>query len=192
MLLAVVVSCKQPPRAERSHQPAKASASIAPVSLAPRPAGSFVCGPDDCVQVHPRLPDSGEWRCAERGQVVWCAGGETAAGVVSGPPDPRFRCGARWATAPSERVCVDRNPDYPSARGRDFSCRFEQERGITRKCLLTATEPGKPLHPYALPGCWLNQDCRSGRCDRGSCECRADADCELGRCEQGSCVEVER
>src|SRR3954470_16663410 len=30
----------------------------------------------------PRLPDTGEWRCADRGHVVWCTGGEPAAGVV--------------------------------------------------------------------------------------------------------------
>jgi len=191
-LLAAVLGCKQPPRPEKSHRPARASASITPVSLAPRPASNFVCGPDGCVQLHPRLPDSGEWRCAERGQVVWCAGGETAAGVVSGPPDRRFRCATRWGKGRGERVCIDREPDYPGAQRRDFSCRFEQERGIARRCALTPAEPSQPLHAQALPGCWLNQDCRSGRCDRGSCGCESDADCEVGRCEQGSCIEAKR
>lgn len=124
--------------------------------------------------------------------MVWCAGGETAAGVVNGPPDPRYRCAPRWGKAQSERICIDREPDYPSTRRRDFSCRFNQERGITRECALTLAEPGRPLHERALPACWLSQDCRSGRCDRGTCGCQNDADCEVGRCEQGRCIEVKR
>src|SRR5688572_7340752 len=112
LLLVAMTACQQTPRAEKSARPRATSSGVIPVSLAPRPASSFSCGSDGCIQLHPRLPDSGEWRCAERGQVVWCAGGEPAAGVVSGPPDPRYRCGRRWGQAREERVCVDRSPDY--------------------------------------------------------------------------------
>ncbi len=192
LLLVAMTACQAPPRAEKSARPRATGSRAVPVSLAPRPASSFSCDSDRCLQLHPRLPDSGEWRCAERGQVVWCAGGEPAAGVVSGPPDPGYRCGRRWGQARQERVCVDRSPDYPSQRRGEHSCRFKQERGIARECVLGAAEVGKPLPEHALPACWLNQDCPSQRCERGTCSCSADQDCEAGHCEQGSCVEAKR
>jgi hypothetical protein len=192
LLLVAALGCQQTPRTDKTMRTRGPASAVVPVSLAPRPASSFDCGAEGCIQLHPRLPDSGEWRCAERGQVVWCAGGEPAAGVVSGPADARYRCGRRWSNAGAERVCIDRSPDYPNQQPLDYSCRFQQERGIRRQCLLAQAEPGKPLPELAVPACWLDRDCRAQRCDRGTCGCNADADCEVGRCQQGSCVEVKR
>jgi hypothetical protein len=162
-----------------------------PPSLSPRPAGSFACDPSGCTQLHPRLPDSGEWRCAERERVVWCAGGLPAAGVAGPKVDEQFRCGRRWGDSSNERVCVDRKPDYPREHAESHSCRFEQEHGITRRCRLSGVAVTRSLPLDAVPGCWLDKDCRSRRCDRGSCGCSQDSECEVGRCRGGLCRETE-
>ena len=190
LLLLPVLGCQQAAGKQKAVQP-RASTSAAPVSLQPRPASSFSRDGAEYVQLHPRLPDSGEWRCAERGQVVWCAGGEPAAGVVTGPADAAYLCGKRWGQTGPERVCVDRHPDYPPEAG-EQACRFEQERGIQRRCRAASEPPAAALASGALPACWLDRDCPAGRCDRGSCACQADQDCLVGRCRSGSCVEVAR
>ncbi|HYJ08180.1 MAG TPA: hypothetical protein VEX18_04210 [Polyangiaceae bacterium] len=188
----LVLACQEPARAEKPTRPRPGAVTSTSVNVAPRAASSFAAHGGMFVQRHPRLPDSGEWRCADRAGVVWCAGGEAAAGVVAGPLDPAFRCGKRWGNAGSgERVCIDRQPDYPSGGARE--CRFEQTRGIERWCESASSgEPARELDARALPACWLDKDCGSGRCDRGSCRCESDADCELGRCTSGHCVEVTR
>jgi hypothetical protein len=190
LLLLAATGCDA--RQERSEQtrPTRASASAsgkAPVSLAPRPAGTFDCGAAGCVQLHPRLPDTGEWLCAERDGVVWCSGGEGAAGVVSGPPDPKYRCGRRWRNASTERVCIDRHPDYPSP-DLAYRCRFEQERRVARVCEPHSGAVPPPLAAQALPACFLDRDCPTGHCDRGSCSCSTDSDCLAGRCSSGACL----
>lgn len=177
--------------AERERTPRAAASSTAPVSLSPRPSSPFDCDARACVQQHPRLPDTGEWRCAERERVVWCAGGEPAAGVVSGPADPGYRCGKRWGRPGSERICIDTQPDFPFGQREGYACRFVQERGIARHCAPDAAQPRAAPAARAVPGCWLDRDCPSGRCDRGNCACASDADCELGRCRQSACVEDE-
>lgn len=189
MLLTAGVGCKS-----RSNEPPRIAASATPLqrpTLAPRVASPFVCRDGNCRQEHPRLPDTGEWRCAERDHVVWCAGGEPAAGVVSGPPDPKFRCGPRWGQT-QERVCVDQHPDYPNGAAGDYACRFEQERGVARICSRSESAPLRPLRDErALAACWLDRDCPSGACDRGSCACHADSECQAGRCQNGACVEAK-
>jgi hypothetical protein len=188
----LALACQAPARAEKPARSRAAPLTSGNVNVAPRAASSFVAHGATFVQRHPRLPDSGEWRCADRAGVVWCAGGQAAAGVVAGPADSAFRCGERWGVAGGgERVCIDRQPDYPSSGAR--SCRFEQTRGIERWCGPESShEPARELNPSALPACWLDEDCGSGRCDRGSCRCESDAECELGRCAGGHCVEVTR
>lgn len=184
LALMLAAGCRGPISAEPQPSPRPVSSG----SLLPRPAGAFSCGPEACVQRHPRLPDTGEWLCADSHGVVWCAGGDGAAGVVAGPADPGYRCGPRWGTGFGQRVCIDRQPDCPAEAG-DYSCRFEQERGVSRVCRLEPQAPGsKPLAAGALPACFVDQDCPSKRCDRGSCRCASNADCTLGSCSDGSCV----
>ena len=187
LLLTAGVGCK--PAAKSEPNVAASATSRLQRALAPRAAGRFKCREGQCRQQQPRLPDTGEWRCAERAHVVWCAGGEPAAGVVSGRVDPGFRCGARWGHAPAERVCIDRHPDYPDETG-DFDCSFEQERSIVRVCRANARIAAPlPAQERALPACWLDRDCPSGACDRGVCTCNADPQCQTGRCRAGVCAE---
>ncbi len=137
-------------------------------------ASPFVCADGVCRQRHVRLPDDGEWRCAERDGVVWCAGGEPAAGVVSASAKRGYACGARRGTKTGERVCIDREPDYPDGGAAAFHCRFEQEQGVIRSCTRAPVPHGvadapRPLPAGAAPNCWVDADC-GGRCDRGSCQ----------------------
>jgi hypothetical protein len=129
-------------------------------------ASPFVCESDRCTQRHVRLPDDGEWRCAERDGVVWCAGGEPAAGVVAASAARGYRCGERRGRGPRERVCVDSAPDYPEGGPAAFRCRFEQERGVVRTCTRAAGTFRPP--PRGTPDCWVDADCE-GRCERGTC-----------------------
>lgn len=201
VLLLAAVGCREREPTGASQRgaargPGASSATV--VNLAPRPAGKFSCSPESCEQLHPRLPDTGEWLCAERDGVVWCAGGDAAAGVVSGPPDPGYRCGQRWAAGAgahakgSERVCIDRHPDYPTESANvQYRCRFLQERGMARRCEPAARAPSQALPERALPACFLDQDCPAGRCDRGACACAAQRDCQHGQCSNGTCVEAQ-
>jgi hypothetical protein len=159
-------------------------------ALVPRAVSRFTCQDGTCRQEQPRLPDTGEWRCADLGHVVWCAGGEPAAGVVSGPVDARFRCGPRWGGAKSERVCIDQQPDYPGGQSETYQCGFEQERGVARVCRSGDAWRGAALAASAVPACWLDRDCASGVCDRGACRCSGPEQCQTGRCAGGVCVEA--
>lgn len=181
LLLVASIACQASPRAEQQLAPP-----------APRRAGPFACAGSECRQRQPRLPDSGEWRCAERAHVVWCAGGEPASGVVPGASDASFRCGARWGdkSDAKERVCIDRRPDHPDAAPDDYECRYEQERGLARVCRQGRGAIEAALAPLALPACWLDGDCPSQRCDRGACLCQSDAECRRGRCREGVCAET--
>jgi hypothetical protein len=157
--------------------------------LSPPRAGKFACAGDVCRQTQPRLPDTGEWSCAERDGVVWCTGGEPAAGVVPGLPDPSYDCGKRGGerAIAGERLCIDRKPDYPDASA-TYACRYEQERGTTRVCVPSSSRHRESLAIEAVPACWLDTDCRSRGCDRGACRCATDNDCEQGRCQAGLCT----
>ncbi len=190
LLVTASLGCQRP---QKSDQPRGASSASSASSRAstplPRPASLFLAQNGRLRQEHPRLPDTGEWRCAERGGVVWCAGGGAAAGVVSGPPDSGYRCGPRWGRPGkdnAERVCIDQHPDYP---GEGYACAFEQEQAWRGVCRWAEASSGPPLTARAKPACWLDRDCPAGRCDRGACGCGAQSDCREGRCENGVCVE---
>lgn len=188
-LLALCVGCQNAAsREQRSEvRPALSASARLTKLLAPHQAGRFQCEGDVCSQPYPRLPDSGEWRCADSGGVVWCAGGEPAAGVVPGPLAPGYRCGARFGQGRAERVCIDEHPDYPLAAADHYACSFAQERGMTRICKRASAQPAPSLAAGALPACWLDEDCRSGECDRGTCRCQTDQDCDSGGCRTGVC-----
>lgn len=140
-------------------------------------SSAFVCSDDACVQRHPRMPDDGEWECADIDGAVICHGGLAAAGTVAGPADEAWLCGAR-RTHDSDRVCVDFSPDRP-ARFQD--CRFEQGRRVCRageaklgracdSCPAGSVCTGGhclPLEPK--PECWLTKDCAAGVCLYGTC-----------------------
>lgn len=189
LLLTASVGCKQTARPAPKPPAATAREGALGPLLAPRAAGRFACEGGTCRQQQPRLPDTGEWRCADRGHVVWCAGGEPAAGVVKGPADPAYRCGTRWGNGQGERVCIDRHPDYPEGQPENLRCSFDQERGLARVCQRGEPWRGPVLDPGALPACWLDRDCPSGACDRGACACQSDAACQLGHCRGGVCAE---
>jgi hypothetical protein len=132
----------------------------------PIEASEFACDAGRCVQRHVRLPDDGEWRCAEQDGVVWCAGGEPAAGVVRAPSDRGYVCGPRRGH--TERVCVDVSPDHPGGDRARYRCRFLQEKGTQRVCV----EENARVRAVAgrdVPDCWLDGDCAPGTCDRGRC-----------------------
>lgn len=197
LLVTLSVGCKQAQKSQPPHAAASASNELNRL-LAPRVVSRFWPRGATMRQEHPRLPDTGEWRCAEQGKVVWCAGGEAAAGVVSGPPDRGYRCGPRWTSTDGERVCIDEHPDYPGSSGSPTGdgkwqrCKFEQEQGIVRVCELAAPYEGPALPAHALPACWLDRDCPSGHCDRGACRCGSPADCKMGSCVGGVCVSEAR
>jgi hypothetical protein len=186
VLLASALGCQQPTKEKQTPRAGPSAPTELTRLLAPRQASRFRERAGKQRQEHPRLPDTGEWRCAERERVVWCAGGESAAGIVAGPPDRGYRCGERWGQHGGERVCIDTRPDYP---GEGYQCRFEQERGIARVCELATAVPGPGLMANALSACWLDRDCPSGRCDRGTCSCSATEQCLRGTCQSGVCSE---
>jgi hypothetical protein len=128
-----------------------------------------LCDDARCSQRQVRLPDDGEWRCAELDGVALCAGGEPAAGVVQTSSQRGYRCGARRGPK-RERVCVDPAPDYPPEGPAGYGCRFDAEHGNRRECRARdqVTEQAQAELPAKAPDCWLDADC-SGRCDRGFC-----------------------
>lgn len=135
----------------------------------PPAASRFECAGAACRQRHPRLPDTGEWRCAERDAVVWCAGGLAAAGVVPGIADPSYSCGPRRGHA-GERICIDAQPDYPPGGADLYRCRFEQEQGLSRECVKRARpEAMSSTLRERRPECWLDEDCDGARCVQGTC-----------------------
>jgi hypothetical protein len=152
-----VLACEQPSAADKPPRPALPEAS------------DFVCDGDRCTQRHVRLPDDGEWRCADFDGVAVCAGGEPAAGVVQASARRGYRCGARRG-ASRERVCVDPAPDQPPTDTIAYRCRFDAEHGLTRECLARAgNESRAPRElPSGAPDCWLDSDCGAA-CDRGFC-----------------------
>jgi hypothetical protein len=133
-------------------------------------ASEWFCGSLNCVQRHVRLPDDGEWRCAEEDGVAWCAGGEPAAGVVRAPAERGYVCGVRRVRERGvvERVCVDESPDIPGTDRERYRCEFAQEQGMKRECYDGATEV-RPVVARTAPDCWIDADCAPGTCDRGRC-----------------------
>lgn len=145
---------------------------------------AFACRGDVCTRQHPRLPDDGEWECAELDGAVLCHGGGTAAGTVPGPADPAWLCGPRRG-APGERICVDFSPDRPEL-GAGAACRFEYLPGRAQR---TCRRGAEPALGRACGACPAGMACAGGRCLPlpPSPECWLDADCGGGVCLLGSC-----
>jgi len=156
-----------------------------------RAAGAppFVCTADRCQQPHPRMPDDGEWQCADSAGATICMGGERAAGVAAAPADAGWFCGARRGGDPGSRICVDLSPDFPDAQARGWRCRTLYDGPPRRVCdrdpgAHTLAETCEARHPCVdgsrcvdgwcvperpAPACWLETDCPGGRCRFGSC-----------------------
>ncbi len=149
-------------------------------------AGKFVCTGTLCTQRFARLPDDGQWECADLDGAVLCHFIAPASGIAAGRADPGFSCGSRRGK-PGERVCVDFAPDYPDGAG-PWHCRFDHTGGdVARLCehggrlalggacgsgcpAGSACASGVCLPLAPAPDCWLDQDCRAGeRCAFGTC-----------------------
>ena len=151
--------------------------------------GPFLCTKTECRQVHPRMPDDGEWECIDMGGAVMCHGGEPPAAVVEGPADPGWICGPR-AQGPRgpEKVCVDFSPDRPGGDIDGWSCTYDHEHGEKRLCRRDPSP--KRLGARCEVGCPDGAACVEGRCApaRPSPSCWFDTDCEGGRpCRFGTC-----
>lgn len=190
LLLLLAVGCKDV-RSQRAPSPATSASGSLTGWLTPRASSPFACKSKVCRQAYPRLPSSGDWRCAERAGTVWCVGGEPAAGVVAGSGEVGFRCGPRWGSHPPsvrERVCIDHQPEYPDD-DEVRRCSFEQEQGIVRVCKSEPVEPAPRLDAAVVAACWVDLDCFSRHCERGACSCVADSYCQVGTCQDGYCKE---
>jgi hypothetical protein len=159
----------------------------------------FRCEGTRCTQRHPRLPDEGEWECADIAGAVVCRGGEPPAGTPPGGRGRGFACGERrgpLATA-KERVCVDLSPDLPEGAAPGVRCHFEGTGSLVRVCELgterpslgaacsrqrpcvdgarcvplagAASEEGRCAPGKPEPSCWLPRDCDAGSCRFGTC-----------------------
>lgn len=153
-------------------------------------ADAFSCSKELCTQRHPRMPDDGEWECADLDGVVVCRGWAEAAGVVPGKADPAWFCGPRSGFA-SERICVDLAPDRPA--GEPWSCRFQFEADAPGRACARGGEG--PLGRACGAGCPFGSVCSEDRClplePRPSCW--IDKDCAEGqKCAHGSCRKVPR
>jgi len=159
----------------------------------------FRCEGSRCIQRHPRLPDDGEWECADMAGAVVCRGGEPAAGTAPGGKGRGFACGTRRVRSElvAERICVDLSPDVPDGAEPGVRCHFEANGGLTRVCELGAARaslgapcaPARPCVDGAVcmagagkaggehrcvplrpePSCWLPGDCDQGSCRFGTC-----------------------
>ena len=152
-------------------------------------APPFVCRGESCWQLHPRMPDDGEWQCADSAGATVCTGGERAAGVAAAPADPGWFCGTRRGAEPGARVCVDLSPDFPDGRAKGWRCHTIYEGPPLRICardsaahtLAESCDAGHPcvdgsrcadgwcVPERPAPACWLPEDCPGGRCRFGSC-----------------------
>lgn len=164
-------------------------------------APAFSCVGERCTQTHARRPDAGEWTCADSAGAVVCAGGEPAAGVVAGPPDAAWICGARRGAGPHDllgpRVCVDLAPDFPDGEATRWRCRSLVGPAAGRVCERASDVPSlgarcdraRPCVDGALcvaqgdvdvcvparpaPSCWLDADCPGSACRFGTCRAEA-------------------
>jgi hypothetical protein len=166
---------------------AKAAASV------DRASPPFSCAGPRCEQRHPRMPDDGEWQCADSGGATVCTGGERAAGVAPAPAESGWWCG--WRSGASafdgERVCVDLAPDFPDGHMRGWRCTTRYEGPVRRVCerdpdAHTLTEPCDARQP-----CLDGSRCSGGRCvpERPAPACWLPGDCAAGRCRFGSCLQ---
>jgi hypothetical protein len=148
---------------------------------------AFTCTESVCTQRHPRLPDDGEWECAEIEGAVICRGGGPASGVVFGPPDPGFLCGGRKGKR-GERICIDFSPDRPEPAGMS-DCRFQYEPGRPARACRAGKEPALGKRCQAAGECPAGTVCASERCLplAPEPECWLDADCGGGVCLLATC-----
>jgi hypothetical protein len=153
----------------------------------------FRCEGTVCRQRAPRMPDDGEWECADFAGIVVCHGGGRAAGVPPGAAERGFLCGSRHGARalPDERVCVDLSPDFPEGGGSGRTCRFESDGATYRVC---AADPGARTAGDGCDGraaCADGLHCVEHRClpTRPEPACWLDADCDKGTCRFGTCVE---
>jgi hypothetical protein len=168
--------------------------------------GRFACQRDSCVQVHPRLPDDGEWTCAEMAGAVLCVGGDGPAGTPPGPRDAGFLCGKRRPTPGPSRfdaragaaglgqgatVCLDLSPDFPDSSPRGWVCRYEHEHGMRRICERRETQGALGAACSSSAPCIDGLLCAAGRCvpRRPEPSCWLDADCASASCRLASCVQ---
>lgn len=151
-------------------------------------AGRFECEGRRCVQAHIRVPDDGEWTCAESAGATICTGGALQpAGVPSPVTDSGWLCGNR-AGSP-DRVCVDFSPDLPTPHPERWQCQYEGTSPQTRRCVVN------PDSPRLGASCSAKQPCVDGaRCVRGLClpappepTCWLDSDCASRACRFGTC-----
>jgi hypothetical protein len=153
-------------------------------------APAFACAGDRCEQPHPRMPDDGEWQCADSAGATICTGGERAAGVAAAPVDSGWFCGARRGAEAGSRVCVDLSPDFPDGRPPGWRCTTLHDGPARRVCTRdpdahTLAETCDRAHP-----CVDGSRCADGRCvpERPSPACWLESDCGgVGRCHFGSC-----
>ncbi|HEX4335395.1 MAG TPA: hypothetical protein VH062_05745 [Polyangiaceae bacterium] len=156
-----------------------------------RAAPEFVCDGDVCRQAHPRLPDDGEWECADFAAIVVCHGGAAPAGVPPGASDAGYVCGPRHSRdGKAERVCVDLSPDTPKGIARGERCRFDAENGLVRDCRKDGTAQSVTDPCRTATDCASGLVCASGRClpPLPAPSCWADNDCDKSSCRFGSCV----
>jgi hypothetical protein len=174
-------------------------------------AGEFACRENTCVQRHPRLPDDGEWLCADSAGAVLCTGGEPAAGVAPARAEPGWFCGTRAGARPvvktetraqptagaaptaGTRVCVDLDPDFPDGNASHWRCRYSYERGVERICQRGKAGAVLGDRCDAAHPCVDGSHCSTGYCiaSRPAPDCWLDSDCKSSACRFGSCMPVE-
>ncbi len=155
----------------------------------------FTCDGKRCTQPYPRVPDDGEWTCADAAGTAICVGGERAAGVAPSPSGRGWACGPRRGQhrdALGSKICIDPHPDSPDGRMTGWRCWFVHEPPMRRVC------ERDDAAPTLADGCDARRGCVDGsRCVGGSCqlfpeppECWLDRDCDGRRCRLGHCDEA--
>jgi len=158
-------------------------------------AGPWECSADGgrCEQRFARVPDDGEWECADLDGVVECRRLADAAGMIAGRGDLGWLCGPRRGGAPGETVCVDLAPDLPRGALQGWRCVFEHEGGERRICTRDREAPALARHCDTSSQCARGMPCTERRCVPGQPRpaCWLDADCGAGsRCAHGTCTEA--
>lgn len=156
-----------------------------------RRAPPFHCRAGRCVQEQPRLPDDGDWECADIAGVALCRGGSKPAGVAAAPVDPGWFCGARRGKA-QERVCIDLDPDFPENLEGLVRCRYELDGSRVRRLCERSDSPRVgAVCSAAEQQCPPGSSCLRGVClpPRPEPSCWGDFDCGRGTCVYGVCVE---